>query len=128
MANLNKVMLIGNLTKDPELRYTPSGTPVVNITLAINRKFKSGDTMKDEVAFISVVIWAKIAEVVCQYCYKGGQLFVEGRIQTRTWDKDGQKQYKTEVVAESIQLMSSKKESRKEEEPDWLPDEESANA
>ncbi|HCC24817.1 MAG TPA: single-stranded DNA-binding protein, partial [Holosporales bacterium] len=92
MPNLNKVMLIGNITKDPEIRYTPAGDPVLNINLAINRtwKNKSGERQKS-VEFISVVIWNKTADVVAQYCKKGDPLFVEGRIQTRSWEKDGVK-------------------------------------
>lgn len=130
MANLNKVFLIGNLTRDPELRYTPQGTAVVNISLAINRKWKSGEEMKEEVAFVPVVIWDKKAEVVNQYCHKGSPLMVEGRLQTRSWEKDGQKQYKTEVCAENIQLLGGKKEETQEptqekDEPKggWLEDE-----
>lgn len=109
MANLNKVFLIGNLTKDPELRYTPQGTAVANITLAINRQWKQGEEVKKEVAFVPVVLWARTAEIANQYCIKGSPLMVEGRIQTRSWEKDGQKQYKTEVVAENIQLIGGNK-------------------
>lgn len=125
MANFNKVILIGNLCKDPELRYTPQGVAVVNITLAVNRKYKSGEETKEDVAFVPVVIWNKIAEVVNQYCHKGNPLLVEGRIQTRSWEKDGQKQYKTEVVAENIQLMGGKKEEKPEQttEEQWLDEE-----
>jgi single-strand DNA-binding protein len=112
MANYNKSILIGNLCKDPELRYTPQGTAVVNITLAINRKYKSGEETKEDVAFVSVVAWGKTAEIINQYCSKGSPLMVEGRIQTRSWEKDGQKQYKTEVVAENIQLLGTKKEEQ----------------
>ena len=115
MANFNKVILVGNLTKDPELKYTPQGTAVLNITLAINRKYKAGEEAKQDTAFVPVVIWGKIAEVVNQYCKKGNPLMVEGRIQTRSWEKDGQKQYKTEAVAENIQLMGGE---RKEPQPE----------
>lgn len=130
MANFNKAILIGNLTRDPELRYTPQGTAVVNITLAINRKYKSGEETKEDVAFIPVVIWGKTAEIVNQYCKKGNPLMVEGRLQARSWEKDGQKQYKTEVVAENIQLMGSKKEDKPAEEQttgeQWLEEEPNA--
>ena len=114
MANYNKAILIGNLTRDPELRYTPQGTAVVNITLAINRKYKSGEEMKQDTVFVPVVAWAKTAEIINQYCHKGNPLMVEGRIQTRSWEKDGQKQYKTEVVAENIQLLGAKREEKPE--------------
>jgi len=123
MPNLNKVMLIGNITKDPEIRYTPAGDPVLNINLAINRtwKNKSGERQKS-VEFISVVIWNKTADVVAQYCKKGDPLFVEGRIQTRSWEKDGVKHYKTEVFAEGIQLMGSKREKPAEKDEEFNPD------
>lgn len=127
MANLNKAFLIGNLCKDPELRYTPQGTACLNFTLAVNRKYKSGEEMKEDVAFIPVVLWGKTAEIVNQYCKKGSPLLVEGRIQTRSWEKDGQKQYKTEVVGEHIQFMGGKKEEKPEgeqtTEDTWLQEE-----
>ena len=129
MANLNKAILIGNLTRDPELRYTPQGTAVVNISLAINRKYKSGEETKEEVAFVPVVAWGKTAEIINQYCHKGSPLMVEGRLQTRSWeDTAGKKQYKTEVVAENIQFLGGKKEDKPEEESQepkggWLEEE-----
>lgn len=126
MANFNKVILMGNLCKDPELKYTPQGIAVMSNSLAINRKYKSGEEMKKEVTFISIVIWGKIAEVVHQYCKKGSPLMVEGRLQTRTWeDTEGKKNYKTEVVVENIQLLGGKKEDSgpKQEETQWLEEE-----
>lgn len=115
MANFNKVILIGNLTRDCELRYTPKGTAVANISLAINRQWKQGAEVKKEVTFVPVVLWGKTAEIVNQYCAKGSPLMVEGRVQTRSWDgADGKKQYKTEIVAESIQLLGHKKEGTPE--------------
>jgi single-strand DNA-binding protein len=107
MANLNKVLLIGNLTKDPELRYTPSGTAVANLRMATNRKFKdrSGE-LKDEACFVTVVAWDKQAEVCNQYLHKGSPLFVEGRLQSRSWDgPDGKKRSVIEVRAERIQFL-----------------------
>ena len=112
MANFNKAILIGNLTRDPELRYTPQGDAVVNITIAVNRKYKSGNELKEEVSFIPVVLWGKKAELVNQYCHKGSPLMVEGRIQTRSWEKDSQKHYKTEVIAENMQFLGIKKEGQ----------------
>ncbi len=107
MANLNKVFLIGNLTRDPELRYTPGGTAVVNLRMATNRRFKdkTGE-MKQEVCFITVVAWDKQAEVCNQYLRKGSPLFVEGRLQTRSWDgNDGKKRSVVEVRAERVQFL-----------------------
>jgi len=118
MANFNRVILIGNLCNDPELRYTPQGTAVANISLAINRKWKSGEETKEDVAFVPVVFWGKVAEIVNQYCKKGNPLMVEGRIQTRSWENaEGKKQYKTEVVCENIQLLGKKEPNLNKEIP-----------
>ena len=109
MANLNKVLLIGNLTKDPELRYTPGGTAVANLRMATNRTYKdkTGE-MKQEACFLTVVAWDKQAEVCNQYLHKGSPLFVEGRLQSRTWDgPDGKKRSVIEVRAERIQFLGS---------------------
>ena len=93
MASLNKVLLIGNLTRPPELRYTPSGTAVADLRLAVNRNYstQSGEK-REEVCFLTVVVWGKQAESCGEYLDKGSQVFVEGRLQTRDWEgKDGQK-------------------------------------
>jgi single-strand DNA-binding protein len=110
MANLNKVMLIGNLTRDPELRYIPSGQAVTTFTIAVSRTYnsKTGDK-KEEVAFIRIVAWARLAEICNEYLKKGRPVFVEGRIQTRSWDgPDGNKRYATEVLADNVQFLGSK--------------------
>ena len=109
MASLNRVFIIGNLTKDPELRYTPGGTAVANLRMATNRKYKdrSGE-MKEEVCFLTVVAWDKQAEVCNQYLHKGSPLFVEGRLQSRSWDgPDGKKRNVIEVRAERVQFLGS---------------------
>ncbi|OGV67236.1 MAG: single-stranded DNA-binding protein [Lentisphaerae bacterium RIFOXYA12_FULL_48_11] len=113
MANLNKVFLIGNLTKDPELRYTPSGRPVTNLSMAINRKYKTTDGKeKDEVCFADVVAWNKQAEACADHLSKGSPVFVEGRLQYETWEKDGEKKNRLRVIAERIQFLSrAKKET-----------------
>jgi len=109
MANLNKVLLIGNLTKAPELRYTPQGTAVLNLRLAVNRKFKDrNQEMKEETCFITVVVWDKQAETCNQYLNKGSQIFVEGRLQSRSWDDNaGQKRSVIEVRAERVQFLGA---------------------
>ena len=109
MANLNKVLLIGNLTKDPELRYTPQGTAVVNLRMAINRRFKSkNQELKEETCFIIAVSFYKQAETCNQYLHKGSALFVEGRLQSRSWeDASGQKRSVIEVRAERIQFLGA---------------------
>ena len=110
MANFNKVMLIGNLTKDPELRYTPQGTAVVNLRLAVNRKFRSNKSqeLKEETCFITAVVWDKQAEACNQYLHKGSPIFVEGRLQSRSWeDNAGQKRSAIEVRAERVQFLGA---------------------
>ena len=110
MASLNKVLLIGNLTRQPELRYTPSGTAVADLRLAVNRNYTTQTGEKrEETCFLTVVVWGKQAESCREYLDKGSPVFVEGRIQTRDWEaKDGQKRTATEVVAERVQFMGSR--------------------
>jgi len=107
MANLNKVFLIGNLTRDPELRYTPAGVGVANLGLAVNRRFrdKTGE-LKEDVCFLTVTVWDKQAEACCQYLQKGSPIFVEGVLQSRTWEtNDGQKRSTIDVRAERVQFL-----------------------
>lgn len=107
MASLNKVFLIGNLTRSPELRYTPSGTAVTDLRLAVNRNYTTqGGERREETSFLTVVVWGKQAETCGEYLDKGSPVLVEGRLQTREWEgKDGQKRTVTEVVAERVQFM-----------------------
>jgi len=108
-ANLNRVFLIGNLTRDPELRYVPSGTAVTNFDLAVNRVYvlQSGEK-KEDTCFIRIVVWGRRAEVCAEYLTKGSPAFVEGRLRSRSWEtKEGQKRYTIEVVALSVQFLRS---------------------
>ena len=109
MANLNKVFLIGNLTRDPELRYTPGGTAVANLGIAVNRRFKdSSGELKEEVCFLTVTVWDKQAEACCQYLQKGRPVFVEGVLQSRFWEtSEGQKRSAIDVRAERVQFLGS---------------------
>ena len=109
MASYNKVLLMGNLTKDPELRYTPSGMAVANLRLAVNRKYRTKDQeLKEEVCFITAVVWNKQAETCNQYLHKGSSIFVEGRLQSRSWeDTTGAKRSVIEVRAERVQFMGT---------------------
>ena len=109
MANLNKVFLIGNLTRDPELRYTPGGTAVANLGLAVNRRFKdSSGELKEEVCFLTVTVWDKQASACCQYLTKGRPVFVEGVLQSRFWETpDGQKRSAIDVRAERVQFLGA---------------------
>jgi single-strand DNA-binding protein len=112
--SLNKVMLIGRLTRDPEMRYTPSGQPVTNLSLATNRYSGSGEERREFTDYHDIVVWnlgrRNLAEIVAQYTRKGAQVYIEGRLQTRSWDDQntGQKRYKTEVVAENIEFLESR--------------------
>ena len=111
MASYNKVMIIGNLTRDPEIKYTPKGTAIADIGLAVNRNYttESGEK-REEVTFIDVTLWGRVAEIVGEYCKKGRPLFVEGRLQLDSWDDKatGQKRSKLKVVGETIQLLGSR--------------------
>jgi single-strand DNA-binding protein len=105
----NKVILIGNLTRDPELRYTPQGTSVCNFGIAVNRRYKQGDEVKDEVTFINVVVFGKQADTCGQYLNKGSAVLIEGRLQERRWEtEEGQKRSRHEVVAQNVRFLSKK--------------------
>jgi len=111
MANLNKALMIGNLTRDPELRYTPSGLAVTTFTIASNRSYnaQSGEK-KEEATFMRIVTWGKRAEVCGEYLNKGSSVFVEGRIQNRSWQaQDGTQRNTTEIVASNVQFLGSRK-------------------
>jgi single-strand DNA-binding protein len=104
----NKVILIGNLTKDPELRYTPQGTPVTSFRIAVNYRYKQSDEMKQETTFIDIVVFGKQAESSSKYLNKGSSVLVEGRLQERRWESDGQQRSKFEVIAQSVKFLSRK--------------------
>ena len=107
MAGLNKVMLIGNLGADPEMRYTANGNAVTTFNLAVNRNWTGPDgERKEETEWFTVVSWDKLAETVSQFLQKGRRAYVEGRMKTRSWEgQDGQKRYKTEVVANTVLFL-----------------------
>ena len=109
MANVNKVHILGNLCADPEQKYTTNETPVTNFTIACNEKYtdKSGEK-KEHTEFIRIVVWSKLGESCSKYLKKGQQCYVEGKISTRTWDKDGVKQYSTEVIASKVEFLGGK--------------------
>ena len=111
MASVNKVILIGNLGRDPEVRYTPSGSAVCNLRLATTRNWKSRDTgeKQEETEWHSVVLYDRQAEVAGEYLKKGRPVYIEGRLKTRKWqDKDGNDRYTTEIVADSMQLLGGR--------------------
>ena len=112
MASFNKVMLMGNLTRDPELRYTSNGSAVASFGLAVNRKFKQGDELKEDVCFVDITVWGKQGENCAEYLSKGRPAFIEGRLQYSTWESDGQKKSKLEVVANAVQFLGSRRDSQ----------------
>ena len=109
-ASLNKVLIMGNLTRDPELRYVPSGAAVANFTVAVNRSYKDkAGERKEDVSFIRVVVWGKMAEICGEYLAKGRAVLVEGRLQSRSWEgQDGQKKNTLEVIAVSVQFLGAR--------------------
>lgn len=111
MASFNKVILIGNLTRDPEVRYTPKGSAVCDLGLAVNRAYTLDNGEKrEEVTFVDVVLWARLAEIAGEYLKKGRPVFIEGRLQLDTWDdkQSGQKRSKLRVIGETMQLLGSR--------------------
>jgi single-strand DNA-binding protein len=109
MASYNRVILMGNLTRDPELRYLQSGMAVTDIGMAVNdrRKTANGEWV-EEVTFVDVTVWGRTAETLCEYLTKGSPLLVEGRLKLDTWEKDGQKHSKMKVVCERMQMVGGR--------------------
>jgi single-strand DNA-binding protein len=109
MANFNRVILAGNLTRDPELRYTPNGTAVSSFAIAVNRRYKKDNEQIEETSFFDIVFFGKLAEVTGEYLKKGRPVLVEGRLQQRRWETDeGQKRSKVEIVGDNFQFLGSK--------------------
>src|SRR6476469_1410742 len=108
MASFNKVILLGNLTRDPEIRYTPKGSAVCDLGIAVNRQYtlENGER-REEVTYVDVVLWARLAEIAAEYLKKGRPVFIEGRLQLDTWDdkQSGQKRSKLRVIGETVQLL-----------------------
>ena len=119
MASLNRVEIIGNVGREPEMRFTPEGKEVVTFSVAVNSKFGEKETTE----WFNIVAWQKLAETCNQYLGKGQQVFIEGRLQTRTWEgEDGQKKYKTEVVANKVLFLGSRQDAtRPESEDEEMP-------
>jgi single-strand DNA-binding protein len=111
-GTVNKVILIGRLGQEPELKYTPSGAAVLTLSVATNTQYKGQDgNMVENTEWNRVIVWRKLAEIIAQYAKKGSRVYVEGKLETRSWDdKDGKKIYTTEIQAENIHLLDSKQE------------------
>ncbi len=107
MANLNKVMIIGNVTRDPEIKYTPQGKAVTDVSIAVNRSYKVGEEKREEVTYVDVTLWGRTAETAAEYCKKGRAVYIEGRLQLDSWEDktSGQKRNKLRVVGEDYQLL-----------------------
>ncbi len=113
MKSVNKVILLGHLGKDPEVKYTPQGTPVARFSLATNERFKDkSGQWQDRTEWHNVVVWQRLAEIAGEYLKKGGKVYIEGRLQTRSWDDKttGQKKYMTEIVASDMVLLGGRPE------------------
>ena len=119
MRGLNKVMIIGNLGRDPEMRYTPSGRPVTSFSVATTRSWTSGDgDRREETEWFNVVAWGNLAEICKQYLHKGQPVYVEGRLQTRGWeDPEGKKHFRTELVANEVIILGERRGEPSEEGP-----------
>lgn len=127
MASYNRVILVGNLTRDVDLKHLTSGTAVGQLGLAVNDKVKKNDEWVDEVTFVDVTLWGRTAEIANQYLGKGSQCLIEGRLKLDTWEKDGQKHSKLKVIGEKMTMLGSKKdraESSSHSESNAIPDEE----
>ena len=110
-ASFNKVILVGNLTRDPEVRYTPKGSAVCDLGLAVNRQYSlEGGEKREEVTFVDVVLWARLAEIAGEYLKKGRPVLIEGRLQLDSWDdkQSGQKRSKLRVIGETMQLLGGR--------------------
>lgn len=111
-SSLNRAEIIGNLTRDPEIRQTSAGQTVVNIGVATNRKWKNAaGQFQEEVEFHNVVVWGKLAEICGQYLKKGAKVFLAGRLKTSNWEKEGVKHYRTEIVADELVMLDRKSDS-----------------
>ena len=108
MASYNRVVLVGNLTRDVELRYTPAGTAVTDISLAVNERVKKNDQWTEEVNFFDVTLWARTAEIAGEYLSKGSSVLIEGRLKHDRWEQDGQKRSKVKIVGERMQMLGSR--------------------
>jgi len=111
LSNYNKVILMGNLTRDPEVRFTRDGAPVASFTLAINNRYRQENETKEDVSFIDVVTFGKQADLVKNYLEKGSPVLIEGRLQQRRWEQEGQKRSKVEVLANDVTFLDNRNEN-----------------
>lgn len=112
MASYNKVILVGNLTRDVEIKFLQSGTAVAEIGLAVNDRVKRGDDWVDEATFVDVTVWGRTAEVASEYLSKGSPVLIDGRLKLDQWEHEGQKRSKLKVICEKMQMLGSKRDER----------------
>lgn len=127
MAGVNKVILIGNLGRDPELRYTPSGVPVATFTLATTEEWRDKNTgeKQEHTEWHRIVAWRRLGEICREYLHKGSKVYIEGKLRTRSWeDKNGNTRYTTEIVAQTLQILSPPEKGVPEEITESIPPEE----
>ena len=128
-SDINKVIIIGRLTTDPQIRYTPSGTAVAGFSLANNKTYTQGGEKKDQVSYFDCVAWAKLGEIITEYCKKGHRIAVEGRLQQRRWDdQDGKKRSTVEIVVENFQFLTEKGQSNEPQYNKSKPNKENNNS
>ncbi len=108
MASFNRVVLVGNLTRDVEIRYTPSGTAVTDVSIAVNDRVKRNNEWVDETSYFDITLWGRTAEVAGEYLSKGSSILVEGRLKQDRWEQDGQKRSKVKVIGEKMQMLGAK--------------------
>ena len=112
MASVNKVILVGSLGKDPEIKYMPNGEAVANFSMATSENWKNKEGVKQEkTEWHNIVAYRKLAEIIGEYLIKGAPVYIEGKLQTRSWEKDGVKRYSTEIIADSMQMLGGKKDN-----------------
>ena len=111
MKDINSVVVVGRLTRDAEIRYTPNGTAVLDLPVAVNRSVKRGDTWEDEASFFDVTLFGKLAEGVAQYCTKGQQVGIQGSLRQDRWEKDGVPRSKVKIIADTVRLLGGKRDA-----------------
>jgi single-strand DNA-binding protein len=123
MAGLNKVMIIGNLGRDPEMRYTPNGSPVTSFSVAVSRSWTKDGEQQEETEWFNVECWEKLAELANQYLAKGRQVYIEGRLRTRSWDdkNTGEKRYRTELIARELVFLGPRGDQTQGDQPGTPP-------
>ena len=119
--SVNKAILVGNLGADPEVRYTKSGTPVASFSIATNKKWTDKGEKKERTEWHKIVAWNKLGEICGEYLKRGNQVYIEGELQTRSWEKDGIKHYTTEVVAYKMDMLGKSQESEQPEDDSDIP-------